>query len=85
MESPWRSSTTAPQSLKFYSVTELAAILGLSRMTLYRAIADGEFPAVKIRGRYIVPARVVEAMSDSAVTTGSAVDSADWVSAKGAA
>ena len=46
--------TAAP---KFYSVAQVAAMFGMSPMTLYRAIAAGEFPAVRIRGRLIVPAR----------------------------
>ena len=46
----------------FYSVAEVAAIFGLSSMTVYRAIADGEFPAVKVRGRVIIPAKAVEQM-----------------------
>ena len=47
-------------------------------MTLYRAIADGEFPAVKIRGRVIVPAKAVESMIEAATADGTLVDAADW-------
>jgi excisionase family DNA binding protein len=43
-------------------------MLGMSTMTVYRAIRDGEFPAVRVRGRLIVPAKAVEAMGDTAVT-----------------
>ena len=32
---------------------EAARMLGMSSMTLYRAIAEGKFPAVRIRGRLI--------------------------------
>jgi hypothetical protein len=48
-------------------------------MTVYRAIADGEFPAVKIRGRFIVPARAVQQMIEAATANGSLVDAANWV------
>jgi excisionase family DNA binding protein len=66
----------APQ---FYSVSEVARLLGMSAMTVYRAIAAGEFPAVKIRGRLIVPARALEEMVDAAVADRSVVDAAEWV------
>ena len=52
---------------RFYSVAQVARMLGMSPMTVYRAINAGEFPAVRIRGRLIVPAKAVEAMADEAV------------------
>lgn len=64
---------------RFYSVPEVARMLGMSAMTVYRAIAAGEFPAVKVRGRLIVPARALEEMVDAAVADRSAVDAAEWV------
>jgi excisionase family DNA binding protein len=63
----------------FYSVAEVAELLGMSDMTIYRAIRDGEFPAVRIRGRLIVPARVLDAMADAAVDGDGIVNAADWV------
>jgi hypothetical protein len=54
-------------------------MLGMSEMTLYRAIAAGEFPAVRIRGRLIIPARALDEMVDAALADGRAVDAADWV------
>lgn len=71
------------QEPRFYSVAEAAAMFGLSAMTLYRAIADGEFPAVKIRGRVIVPAKAVESMIDAATSDGTMVDAADWAVTSG--
>jgi hypothetical protein len=53
-------------------------MFGLSPMTLYRAIAAGEFPAIKIRGRLIVPARAVELMVEAATQDGRMVDAASW-------
>jgi excisionase family DNA binding protein len=69
----------ATASPRFYSVSQVAAMLGTSPVTLYRAIREGEFPAVRIRGRLIVPAQAVEAMVDAAVAEHTAVDAADWV------
>ena len=63
---------------RWLSVAELARELGMSQMTLYRVIAAGEFPAVRIGRRLVVPARVLEDMADAALATGSTVDSADW-------
>lgn len=62
---------------RFYSVAETAALLGTSEMTVYRAITAGEFPAVKIRGRWIVPAKAIDEIESAAMTTG-AVDAADF-------
>ncbi|MBN9100090.1 MAG: helix-turn-helix domain-containing protein [Pseudonocardia sp.] len=54
-------------------------MLGMSPMTVYRAIAAGEFPAVRIRGRLIVPARAIEEMVEAALADQSLVDAAGWV------
>jgi hypothetical protein len=48
-------------------------------MTVYRAIAAGEFPAVKIRGRLIVPVRAVEEMIEAAASEGALVEADRWV------
>ncbi len=65
---------------RFYSVAEAARILGAAPVTLYRAIRAGEFPAVRIRGRLIVPASALEAMSATTVSSGALVDAAEWTS-----
>lgn len=56
-------------------------MLGMSAMTLYRAINGGGFPAVRIRGRLIVPARAIDAIVEMAVSEHTVVDAADWVPA----
>jgi excisionase family DNA binding protein len=77
-----RATTEAPaEAPRFYSVAEVARMLGMSPMTVYRAIAAGEFPAVRIRGRLIVPARAVESMVEAAVAEQAVVDAAGWVPA----
>lgn len=67
------------EGLRFFSVAQVARMLGMSSMTLYRAISEGAFPAVRIRGRLIVPARAIEAMSEAAVTEQTVVDAASFV------
>jgi excisionase family DNA binding protein len=72
------SSASASSAPRFYSVAQVAAMFGISPMTLYRAISDGQFPAVRIRGRLIVPAQAVEAMAEAAVAEQGIVDAAGW-------
>lgn len=62
----------------YYSVAETAAMFGMSDMTLYRAINDGQFPAVRVRNRLFVPAKVVDALAEAALNSGALVDAADW-------
>ena len=69
----------APAAPRFYSIAQVAAMLGTSPVTLYRAIRAGQFPAVRIRGRLIVPAKAVEAMADAAAVEHTVVDAAGWV------
>jgi excisionase family DNA binding protein len=54
---------------RFYSVAEVATLLGVSEPTVYRAIRAGELAAVRLRGRYVVPARAIDAMEASALAT----------------
>ena len=53
-------------------------MLNLSAMTLYRAIEAGEFPAIRVRGRIIIPARAVDDIEQAAVANNSVVDAADF-------
>jgi excisionase family DNA binding protein len=70
------SGGTAGAAPQFYSVAQVAEMFGMSTMTVYRAIAAGEFPAVRIRGRLIVPAKALDAMVDAALDHGVADASA---------
>ena len=73
---PLPEAAAAP---RFYSVPQVARMFGMSSMTVYRAIAAGEFPAVRIRGRLIVPAKAIEAMAEVAMAEHTVVDAAGWV------
>lgn len=46
----------------FYDVAEVAIMFKMSRMTVYRAINSGELRAIRIRGRLLVPAAVIEGL-----------------------
>jgi excisionase family DNA binding protein len=71
--------SAVPAEPMFYSVASLARVTGMSKMTLYRAIAAGEFPAIRVRGRLIIPARALEAMITAATNDQTIVDAAAWV------
>ncbi|PGH42397.1 DNA-binding protein [Micromonospora sp. WMMA1996] len=55
---------------RFRSVADTAALLGMSEVTLYRAIHAGQFPAIKVRGRFVIPARAIDDMEASALAHG---------------
>lgn len=69
----------AAETPRFYSVPDVARMFGMSAVTVYRAIAAGEFPAVRIRGRLIVPAKAVEEMAEVAMAEYTVVDAAGWL------
>ncbi len=61
------STPPGQASPRFYSVAEVAKIFGTSRMTIYRAVREGQVPAVRVRGRLFVPGRALDAMVDAAL------------------
>ncbi len=67
------SPTVAPM---FYTVPEAARILRVDPATIYRAIRANEFPAVRVRNRYVIPARAVEQLASQATASGTCVDAA---------
>jgi len=58
----------------FYSVRQAAERLGVGQATLYRAIREGAFPAVRIRGRYVIPAAALDKLITDAVEAGTCID-----------
>lgn len=58
----------------FYTVAEAAQLLRVDRATLYRAIRDDAFPAVRVRSRYVIPAVAVEQLAADAAESGGCVD-----------
>ncbi len=62
----------------FYTVEEVADLLRVDPVTIYRAIRSAEFPAVKVRKRYVVPARAIDMLVDDVVASGRCIDTADW-------
>ncbi|SER76124.1 DNA binding domain-containing protein, excisionase family [Actinokineospora terrae] len=58
----------------FYTVREAAKILRVDPATLYRAIREDGFPAVRVRTRYVVPSAALDKLIAEAAETGGLVD-----------
>ncbi|MGH3837265.1 MAG: helix-turn-helix domain-containing protein [Pseudonocardiaceae bacterium] len=58
----------------FYTVPEAARVLRVTPATIYRAIREDAFPAVRIRTRYVVPAAAVDRLATEAAESGGCVD-----------
>ena len=69
----------ATQPTRFHTVNEAAELLRVDPVTLYRAIRANSFPAVKIRGRYVIPAKALAKIADDATDLLSCVNVADYV------
>jgi excisionase family DNA binding protein len=65
---------------RFLTVSESAALLRVDEATVTRAIRAGEFPAIKIRRRYVIPAAAIERLGEEAVSSGRCVNVAEWAS-----
>lgn len=69
----------------FYTVSEAAAILRVNRATIYRAIRENAFPAVRIRTRFVIPARAVDELARRAAESGEVIDVAGLAAERRAA
>ncbi|WP_442875377.1 excisionase family DNA-binding protein [Amycolatopsis sp. NBC_00355] len=70
-----RSELSAP---RFMTVGQAANLLGVSAMTIYRAVDEGTFPAIRTRGRISIPIKAIDAMEEVAVSEMRAVDSSEF-------
>ena len=68
------SNNKGAESPAFYTVPEAARVLRVTPATIYRAIRDDAFPAVRIRTRYVIPAAAVERLAAEAAESGGCVD-----------
>jgi excisionase family DNA binding protein len=76
------SATPENSRPTFYTVAETARLLRVDPATIYRAIREDAFPAVRVRTRYIVPATAVEQMAAEAAERGGCVDVAAVAAAR---
>ena len=63
-----------PPRKTFYTVAETARLLRVDAATIYRAIREDAFPAIRVRSRYVVPAVAIEELATQAAETGCCVD-----------
>jgi excisionase family DNA binding protein len=63
---------------KWLSVDEMAQVLGLSKMTLYREIAAGHLAAVRVGRRLLFPADLLDRMSEAAISSGREVSAKEF-------
>ncbi|MGH3760241.1 helix-turn-helix domain-containing protein [Actinophytocola sp.] len=68
------SAVSDPDRPVFYTVREAAKILRCDKNTLYRAIHDDAFPAVKLRSRFVIPAAALDRLIAEAADTQGCVD-----------
>jgi excisionase family DNA binding protein len=58
----------------FYTVPEVARVLRVTPATIYHAIREDAFPAVRIRTRYVISATAVDRLAAEAAESGGCVD-----------
>ncbi|MGH3979574.1 MAG: helix-turn-helix domain-containing protein [Pseudonocardiaceae bacterium] len=66
----------------FYTVAETARLLRVDAATIYRAIREDAFPAIRVRTRYVIPAAAVEQLAARAAESGGCVDVAAIAAAR---
>lgn len=71
------TTNNAARTPLFYTVAEAADLLRVDSATVYRAIRERAFPAVQVRGRYVVPAAAITDLIQRAIETGSPVNVAE--------
>jgi excisionase family DNA binding protein len=74
-----RTARLPAQRPRWCSVAHAAQLFDVSEMTLYRAIRNGRFPAVRIMGRLVVSLAAIDAMEQAAAERHAVVDAAEWV------
>ena len=65
-----RAAGAALGEVRFLTVAEVASIMRVSKMTVYRLVHNGELPAVRVGRSYRVPEQAVhDYLRDSFVET----------------
>jgi excisionase family DNA binding protein len=64
------SAETNFSNARFLTVAEVAQVLRVSKMTVYRLVHSGEMPAVRFGRSFRVPEQAVEEYLKSAVVDG---------------
>lgn len=61
-----KSSASGVSQVKFLTVAEVAAMMRVSKMTVYRLVHSGELPAVRVGRSFRVPEKAVHEYLDGA-------------------
>jgi excisionase family DNA binding protein len=71
METPMPNTTENPLGdVKFLTVAEVAAVMRVSKMTVYRLVHNGDLPAVRVGRSFRVPEQAVhDYLRDSFIET----------------
>jgi len=64
------------KDVRFLTVAEVADMMRVSRMTVYRLVHAGELPAIRFGRSFRVPESAVEHMLQTAISEGGVADSA---------
>ena len=62
------SMTSSLSEVRFLTVAEVAAVMRVSKMTVYRLVHSGELQAVRVGRSFRVPERAVHAYLQGAFT-----------------
>ena len=73
-DDPDATSSRASSRRLFYTVAEAADVLRVDKATIYRAIREDAFPAVRVRSRYVIPVAALERLAAVAVESGGRVE-----------
>jgi predicted DNA-binding transcriptional regulator AlpA len=60
-------------------LTRVPGLRGLSATSIYRAISNRQFPAVRVGRRWLIRVAVLSDMAEAALSTNQVVDASDWV------
>jgi len=55
-----KSSSEGLREVRFLTVAEVAAVMRVSKMTVYRMVHSGELPAVRVGRSFRVPEQAVQ-------------------------
>ncbi|MGH3518472.1 MAG: helix-turn-helix domain-containing protein [Haloechinothrix sp.] len=63
---PKKEDAPTPAQVQFLTVAEVASLMRVSKMTVYRLVHSGELPAVRVGKSFRVPEKAVHEYLDAA-------------------
>lgn len=65
---PWETSMDQKSAPRFMTVAEVADLMRVSKMTVYRLIHSGEMPAIRVGKSFRVPESAVRQLIDAGLS-----------------